>query len=56
MLPGMLAEHFDIARDERWVNAIWPVAVEMGRIAGMNMAGRPVVYRGSLKPQCNSHI
>jgi NAD(P)H-nitrite reductase large subunit len=45
---GDVAEHFDIARGERWVNAIWPVAVEMGRIAGMNMAGRSVVYRGSL--------
>ena len=27
---------------------IWPVAVEQGRIAGANMAGRPVAYRGSL--------
>jgi len=45
---GDVAEHFDIARRTRWVNAIWPVAVEMGRIAGMNMAGRPVRYRGSL--------
>lgn len=45
---GDVAEHFDIARGRRWVNAIWPVAVEMGRIAGMNMAGRQVRYRGSL--------
>lgn len=45
---GDVAEHFDIARGTRWMNAIWPVAVEMGRIAGMNMAGRPVRYRGSL--------
>jgi NAD(P)H-nitrite reductase large subunit len=30
------------------VNAIWPEAVEQGRIAGMNMAGRSVAYRGSL--------
>ena len=45
---GDVAEHFDIAAPNRWVNAIWPVAVEMGRIAGMNMAGRPVCYRGSL--------
>lgn len=45
---GDVAEHFDIARQTRWMNAIWPVAVEMGRIAGMNMAGRPVHYRGSL--------
>lgn len=45
---GDVAEHVDIARGERWVNAIWPVAVETGRAAGMNMAGRPVAYRGSL--------
>ena len=45
---GDVAEHFDLARQTRWVNAIWPVAVEMGQIAGMNMAGRPVCYRGSL--------
>ncbi len=45
---GDVAEHFDVARQCRWVNAIWPVAVEQGRIAGMNMAGRKVVCRGSL--------
>lgn len=45
---GDVAEHYDIARGERWVNAIWPVAVEMGRVAGMNMAGRRVRYRGSV--------
>jgi len=45
---GDVAEHLDLARGTRWMNAIWPVAVEMGRIAGMNMAGRPVRYRGSL--------
>jgi NAD(P)H-nitrite reductase large subunit len=38
----------DIARKTRWVNAIWPEAVQQGRIAGMNMAGRRVSYRGSL--------
>jgi NAD(P)H-nitrite reductase large subunit len=52
-LPGVfasgdVAEHIDIARKTRWVNAIWPVAVEQGRIAGMNMAGRRVCYPGSL--------
>jgi NAD(P)H-nitrite reductase large subunit len=45
---GDVAEHFDIARKSRWVNAIWPVAVEQGRIAAMNMAGRKVAYKGSL--------
>lgn len=30
------------------MNAIWPEAATQGRIAGMNMAGRAVVYKGSL--------
>lgn len=45
---GDVAESIDIARKARWVNAIWPEAVTQGRIAGMNMAGRPVAYKGSL--------
>lgn len=45
---GDVAESVDIARKQRWVNALWPVAVEQGRIAGMNMAGREVSYKGSL--------
>jgi NAD(P)H-nitrite reductase large subunit len=45
---GDAAEAHDIARKTRWVNAIWPEAVTQGRLAGMNMAGRPTPYRGSL--------
>lgn len=45
---GDVAESMDIARKTRWVNAIWPEAALQGRIAGMNMAGRPVAYTGSL--------
>jgi NAD(P)H-nitrite reductase large subunit len=45
---GDVAEHMDVSRKTRWVNAIWPEAVQQGRIAGMNMAGRRVVHRGSL--------
>ena len=45
---GDVAEPTDIARKVPWVNAIWPEAVAQGRIAGMNMAGRPVAYKGSL--------
>jgi NAD(P)H-nitrite reductase large subunit len=45
---GDVAEAMDVVRKRSWVNAIWPVAVEQGRIAGANMAGRPVKYRGSL--------
>ena len=45
---GDVAELVDIARNIPWVNAIWPEAVSQGRVAGMNMAGRPVKYTGSL--------
>jgi NAD(P)H-nitrite reductase large subunit len=45
---GDVAESIDIARKTRWVNAIWPEAAAQGRIAGMNMAGRRVSYKGSL--------
>jgi NAD(P)H-nitrite reductase large subunit len=45
---GDVAEMVDIARDCRWVNALWPEAAGQGRVAGLNMAGRPVVYPGSL--------
>ena len=45
---GDVAEALDVVRREPWVNAIWPVAVEQGRIAGLNMAGRRVVYSGSM--------
>jgi NADPH-dependent 2,4-dienoyl-CoA reductase/sulfur reductase-like enzyme len=45
---GDVAESTDIARRTPWVNAIWPEAVAQGRIAGMNMAGHPAAYPGSL--------
>jgi len=45
---GDVVEHFDLARDERWVNAIWPEAADQGRIAGLNMAGAAARYPGSL--------
>ncbi len=45
---GDVAESTDIARRAPWVNAIWPEAVAQGRIAGMNMAGHPAAYPGSL--------
>ena len=45
---GDVAEAVDLARGTRWVNAIWPEAVAQGRLAGMNMAGRPVAGNGSL--------
>jgi len=45
---GDVAEHIDVARQRRWVNAIWPEAAEQGRIAGLNMAGVQTRYPGSL--------
>lgn len=45
---GDCAESFDLALGEFSVNALWPVAVEQGRIAGANMAGEAVGYGGSL--------
>ena len=45
---GDVAESVDISRKTPWVNAIWPEAVTQGRIAGANMTGRPVSYKGSL--------
>ena len=45
---GDVAECVDISRKTRWVNAIWPEAVTQGRIAGTNMTGRPLSYKGSL--------
>jgi NAD(P)H-nitrite reductase large subunit len=45
---GDAAEAMDLARGAPWVNAIWPVAAEQGRLAGTNMAGRRVAYPGSL--------
>ncbi len=46
---GDVAETHDITRDASWVNAIWPCAVEQGRVAGLNMAGRKTAYEGSFR-------
>ena len=45
---GDVAEALDLVRGAPWVNAIWPVAVEQGLIAGTNMAGRRTAYSGSM--------
>jgi nitrite reductase (NADH) large subunit len=45
---GDVAESVDVARQTRWVNAIWPEAAMQGRVAGLNLAGRRVPYRRSL--------
>jgi len=47
-VAGDVCESFDIAQGSYSVNALWPVAVEQGRIAGANMAGDKLAYAGSL--------
>jgi NADPH-dependent 2,4-dienoyl-CoA reductase/sulfur reductase-like enzyme len=46
---GDVCETFDIARNTNSINAIWPMAVEQGRFAGLNMAGRNSRYAGSVR-------
>lgn len=46
---GDVAETYDLSRDEPRVNAIWPCAIEQGRIAGLNMAGQEATYPGSVR-------
>jgi NAD(P)H-nitrite reductase large subunit len=45
---GDVAEGRDLVTGEPDVHAIEPTAMEHGRVAGANMAGRDVAYRGSL--------
>ncbi len=46
---GDVVETFDITRQTHWINAIWPCAVEQGRVAGLNMAGKRTLYEGSFR-------
>lgn len=45
---GDVAEGRDLVSGQPAVHAIEPTAMEHGRVAGANMAGRDIVYRGSL--------
>jgi NAD(P)H-nitrite reductase large subunit len=45
---GDVAQTSDVVRGEKWTNALWPCAVEQGRIAGQNMAGESAIYQGSM--------
>ena len=45
---GDCAEGLDFSTGEWAVHAIQPTATEHGRIAAMNMAGKPTAYQGSL--------
>jgi NAD(P)H-nitrite reductase large subunit len=45
---GDVAETTDLLSGQRVVIAIWPEALNQGRIAGLNMAGVPTTYQGSM--------
>jgi len=45
---GDVAETTDLLSGQRVVIAIWPEALNQGRIAGLNMAGVPSKYEGSM--------
>jgi nitrite reductase (NADH) large subunit len=44
---GDAAQSRDIVSGKRRVNALWPVAVEQGRVAALNMVGIPAASPGS---------
>jgi NAD(P)H-nitrite reductase large subunit len=45
---GDVAATWDVAAEKPAVNANWPNAHRQGWLAGLNMAGRPTAYEGSL--------
>lgn len=45
---GDVAEAKDLINGGRYIHAIWPNAVEQGKVAGMNMAGGDVEYEGGM--------
>jgi nitrite reductase (NADH) large subunit len=45
---GDCCQALDVTRGRSWINAVWPVAVEQGYYAGLNLAGIPAVYPGSI--------
>lgn len=45
---GDAAETFDITTEKYENNALWPCAVEQGRVAGLNIAGENMQYAGSV--------
>jgi NAD(P)H-nitrite reductase large subunit len=45
---GDVAEVKDFLSEDRVIHAIWPTAVEQGRLAGANMTGKFLMYPGSL--------
>jgi nitrite reductase (NADH) large subunit len=48
LAAGDCCQALDVTRGRSWINAVWPVAVEQGYYAGMNMAGISAAYPGSI--------
>lgn len=46
---GDVAFAHDLLTGERVLRGLWPVAVEQGKLAGLNMAGKDLSYEGSLR-------
>ncbi|MFC1511278.1 NAD(P)/FAD-dependent oxidoreductase [Candidatus Margulisiibacteriota bacterium] len=45
---GDCAQSKDLLTGESTINALWPCAVQQGKIAGLNMAGKRKQYQGSM--------
>ena len=45
---GDCCETMDVARKVQWINALWPVAVEQGYFAALNILGPRTPYGGSI--------
>ena len=45
---GDCCQALDVTRGRPWINAVWPVAVEQGYFAGLNLVGTPAAYPGSV--------
>jgi NAD(P)H-nitrite reductase large subunit len=45
---GDCCQAMDVTRGRPWINAVWPVAVEQGYFAALNLAGIPAAYPGSI--------
>jgi nitrite reductase (NADH) large subunit len=53
---GDVAEATDMFSGQRVVIAIWPEALNQGRVAGLNMAGHPTTYEGSMAMNTTSVV
>lgn len=53
---GDAVEAPDRLTGERYVHAIFPNAVEQGRVVGMNLAGYPTIYEGADKMNSLKHL